>query len=133
VAVIQRMSSVQVLPLGNYANGARELGPVDIADDVTSILISFARCTSASPTIWPNASTILTITPQVSVDAGASWVECGASVSPGGISFFRGNEVAFGQSGGGIPPAVNGVTRQYKCTVNIVGGPLRSSVTVEVT
>jgi len=131
MAVIQRMASVQVLPLGNYANGTRTLGPLDVADDVTSVDISIARCTTATPTIWPNASTVLTITPEVSVDGGATWIEAGKSVSAGGIAISgrTGQEVAVSRSGGSLPAGVN---RKYRVTVVIAGGPLRSSATVEV-
>lgn len=130
--VIQRVSSVQVLPLGNY-NGTHVAGPVNVADNVTSVDISIARCTTSTPTIWPNASTVLDILPEVSVDAGVTWVESGRSISPGGISFGKGGvEAPFSISGGSLPPAVNGITRQYRCTFAITGGPLRSSVTVEV-
>jgi hypothetical protein len=126
------MASVQVLPLGNYPNQSRTLGPIDIADDVTSCDISVQRCTTATPTIWPNVTTVLANTPQVSVDGGATWIEAGASVSPGGISTFRGVEVAWGISGGSLPPAVNGITRQYRVNIVITGGPCRTSATFEV-
>lgn len=125
------MASVQVLPLGNYPNGTRNLGPVDIADDVTSVDISIARCTTATPAIWPNESTVLTITPEVSVDGGVTWIEAGKSVSAGGIvvSGRTGQEVAVSRSGGSLPAGTN---RRYRVTVQITGGPLRSSATVEV-
>lgn len=124
-----KVSSVQVLPLANYANGTRVLGPIDIADDVTSVDFSIQRCTTATPTIWPNSTTILEIIPEVSIDGGASWIEAGRSVSPGGISFLRGVEVAFSASGGSLPA---GTDRQYRVTTIITGGPLRSTATVEV-
>lgn len=126
------MASVQVLPLNNYANGTRNLGPLDIASDVTVIDFNIQRCTTATPTIWPNASTTLVITPEVSLDGGATWIEAGKSTNVGGISLFRGTEVAFARSGGFIPPEVNGITRQYRVSTLIAGGPLRTSATVEV-
>lgn len=130
--VIQRVSSVQVLPLGNY-NGTHVAGPVNVADNVTSVDISIQRCTTATPAIWPNVTTVLAITPEVSTDAGETWGEAGASVSPGGISFGKGGlEAPFSISGGSLPAAVNGITRQYRCTFVITGGPLRSAVTIEV-
>lgn len=134
MAVIQRMASIEVLPLGNY-NGTHVLGGatgIQVADDVTSVDISIARCTSATPTIWPNASTVLDIKPEVSCDDGVTWIESGRSISPGGISFIKGQQAAFSISGGSLPPAVNGIARRYRCTVAITGGPLRSSMTVEV-
>lgn len=126
------MASVPVLPLANYANGSRSMGPIDVADDVTSIDFSIARCTTATPTIWPLVTTTLEVTPEVSLDGGVSWIEAGKSTSPGGISTFRGAEQPFSRGGGFIPPAINGITRQYRVSIVIAGGPLRSSATVEV-
>ncbi len=131
--VIHKMASVQVLPLNNYANGTRVLGPIDVADDVTSIDFNIQRCTSATPTVWPNAATTLDITPEVSIDGGLTWVESGKSTNVGGIQQAKGGgELAFARSGGSIPSAANGITRQYKVTTVIAGGPLRTSATVEV-
>jgi hypothetical protein len=123
------MSSVQVLPLANYSNGSHTAGPIDIADDVTSVDFQIQRCTTATPTIWPNASTLLTITPEVSVDGGP-FVENGPSTSSGGIGFDKNhNEAAFTLAGGALPAGVN---RRYRVTATITGGPLRSTATVEV-
>lgn len=126
------MSSVSILPLANYANGTQVLGPIDVASDVTVIDFSIQRCTTPTPTIWPNASTTLVITPEVSLDGGVTWTEAGKSTNEGGISLFRGNEVAFARSGGSIPPQVGGTARKYRVTTVIAGGPLRTSATVEV-
>lgn len=109
------------------------MGPVDLASDVTSVLFSIQRCTTATPTIWPNVSTTLEIIPEVSLDGGASWIEAGRTTNVGGISLFKGTELAFSMSGGYLPAEVNGVTRQYRVQTTIAGGPLRTSATVEVT
>lgn len=128
------MSSVTVLPLGNYANGTRVMGPIDIANDVTSVLFSIACNTVANPTIWPNVTTVLDIKPEVSVDGGLTWIESGRSVTPGGPHLNKtGGELQTVASGGNLPPPVNGITRQYRITTIITGGPLRSSATAEVT
>lgn len=128
---VTRMSSVQVLPLANYPNQTRTLGPIDIADDVTSVDFSIARCTTATPTIWPNASTTLDVLPEVSIDGGVSWIEAGRFSTWGGIAAGKGGvgEAAFTIGGGSLPVGTN---RQYRVTITIGGGPLRSSATVEV-
>ena len=132
--VITRMASVQVLPLNNYANGTRQLGPLDLASDVTSVLFSIQRCTTATPTVWPNVTTTLEITPEVSLDGGSTWIEAGKTTNVGGIQPSKfGTELAFALSGGGLPAEVGGVTRQYRVQTVIAGGPLRTSATVEVT
>jgi hypothetical protein len=124
------MASVQVLPLANYQNGSHPAGPVDIADDVVSIDFSIQRKTTATPTIWPNATTLLTITPQVSLDGGSTWIECGPTTASGDIGYDKNhNEAPFTVGGGAIP---SGTNRKYKVTATISGGPLRSSATIEV-
>lgn len=128
---VNRMASVQILPLANYANGTRQSSAMDIADDVTHVDFSIQRCTTATPTIWPNASTTLEIIPEVSLDAGVTWLEAGRSASAGGISRGKqGEEIAFAIGGGGLPPGIN---RQYRVRTIIAGGPLRSAATAEVT
>lgn len=127
------MATVQVLPLGNYPNGTRELGPVDVASDVTSILFNILCNSSTQPTIWPNVTTVLTITPEVSTDGGVTWVEAGKSVTPGGPHTSKtGAELQSVLSGGSLPPQVGGTLRQYRVTIDITGGPLRPSASVEV-
>lgn len=131
--VIQPMASIQVLPLGNYANGTRVMGPVDIADNVTSVLFSIACNTVANPTIWPLVTTVLDIKPEVSVDGGLTWIEAGRSVTPGGPHTTKsGGELQTVMSGGSLPAPASGITRQYRVTTIISGGPLRASATVEV-
>ena len=133
MAVIHKMASVSVLPLGNYANGTRQLGPIDLASDVTSVLFSIQRCTTATPTVWPNASTTLEIIPEVSLDGGVTWIEAGRTTNVGGIQLSKfGTELAFALSGGYLPAEVGGVTRQYRVQTTIAGGPLRTSASVEV-
>jgi len=129
--VIQKMASIQVLPLANYSNGVRVSSAIDIADDVTSVDFSIQRCTTATPTIWPNASTVLDILPEVSLDGGTTWIEAGRSTAPGGIitSVKAGGEVPFMIGGGSLPAGTN---RKYRVTTTITGGPLRSTATVEV-
>lgn len=127
------MASVQVLPLNNYANGSRQLGPIDIASDVTSVLFNIQRCTTATPTIWPDVNTTLDIIPEVSQDGGITWIEAGKTTNVGGIQLSKfGTELGFSLSGGGLPAEVGGITRKYRVTTVIAGGPLRTSATVEV-
>ena len=133
MAVVQKMATVQVLPLSNYANGSRTSPSIEVASDVTSIDFNIRCCTAADPTIWPNESTVLTITPEVSTDDGATWVEAGASVTTGGTHVDKfGNELQSVQSGGSLPAQVGDTPRLYRVSTLITGGPLRSSATVEV-
>lgn len=133
MAVLNKMATVQVLPLANYANGTRNFGPVDIASNVTSIDFSIARCTTANPTTWPNVSTTVEIIPEISLDNEVTWIECGRFKSNGGISPAKGGgEAQFSIGGGYIPPQIGGITRRFRGTSIVAQGPCRTSMTVEV-
>lgn len=128
------MTSVTVLPLGTYPAGTRVLGPIDIADDVANIIFAIRCNTVANPTFWPNPTTVLDIKHEVSQDNGATYIECGRSISPGGPHLNKtGGELQVVASSGNLPPAINGITRKYKVTVIISGPDLLSSATAEVT
>lgn len=127
---LARMSSVNVLPLGDYPSGQWTSPEVDIADDVTSVDFSIQSCTTATPTIWPNAATVLDVVPECSVDGGVTWGEAGASHgTPGGIKMFKGHELDFVRCGGSLPTAPG---RKFRVTTTITNGPLRSLVNLEV-
>ncbi len=117
----------------NLATGTRTIGPVDIADGINTIEFRIARCTTATPTFWPNASTTLTLAIEVSYDGGASW---NFESSVNGIH-------------GGIEPGLHGVTeraddfliltglpqtsgRKLRGQLQIANGPLVSQFTVNV-
>jgi hypothetical protein len=134
VPVVTRMSNVVVLPLSSYANGTRNFGPIDVASDVTAILFNVQRCTSLDLTVWPNSTTTLEIIPEISVDGGVTYVEAGRTTNAGGIQIARsGGELATSQSGGYLPPQIGGVARKYKVATTVAGGPIRTSMSVDVT
>lgn len=131
---IPRMTNVTVLPLGTYPAGTRVLGPIDIADDVTSILFSILCNTVANPGIWPNVTTVLDMKHEVSQDGGATWIESGRSVTPGGPHLNKtGGELQSVASGGNLPPPVNGITRKWKLTAVSTGPDLVTSASAVVT
>lgn len=123
------MAEIVVLPLANYASGTYQFGPVAIADAVNSVMFKVARCTTASPTIWPDPATTLTVALEISVDGG-EWLNQGGWGAMGGISPDRnGNEAAASFGGGALFPGVN---RRSRGTITISNGPLRSTMSVLV-
>lgn len=128
---VQPMASVEILPLGNYPSGSWTSPAVDVGDAVTRIDFSIQACTTATPAIWPNASTTLDVVPEVSFDGGATWQENAPTRGmSGGIHVFKGHELAFLPCGGSLAP---GTGRKYRINTVIVNGPLRSAMTLEVT
>ena len=124
------MARQLVLPLQDYADGFYEFGPVNIGDEIVSILFEVSRCTSADPTIWPDVNTTLRFVPELSLDGGTTWSDAGEFRAVGGIANDRfGNELAVTVGGGLL---LSGTNRRMRGTLEITGGPLRSTGTVIV-
>lgn len=122
------MADVSVLPLANYPDGTQTFGLASIADNITQIILKFARCTTATPTIWPNETTILVFKSEISIDGGNRWDGISGFTAQGGIAFDRfGAELPFTLSLL-IPPA--GINRQIRGSLVVTGGPLRTQVFV---
>lgn len=130
---VTRMSSVPILSLANYPSGTYgPFGPVDIADDVTSVDFLIQCFTAATPDIWPDVATTLDFWPQVSVDGGP-FEDAGRSLMTGGPHAGKGGvgQISSIRCGGGLAAGIN---RRYQIKqLKIDNGPLRTSATVEVT
>lgn len=121
-----------VLPLANYPNQTDTIvGPVSIGDAITDIVFALARCTTATPTIWPLTTTFLTFMLEQSNDGGVTWIRIGGASSNGGIALDD-----FGQESPTFSDEVllqAGTSRQLRMHITITGGPLRTQGTVTVT
>jgi len=118
-----------VLPLADYPNGTHE-GTFNLGDSVTGWWFEIARCTSADPTIWPNASTTISVQMHVSFDNGQTWQDGGWFTAEGGIHVKRDStEATAVRFSSTLRPGTN---RKLRAQVTIAGGPLRSFGTLEV-
>lgn len=94
------------------------------------LVIRVARCTTATPAIWPNASTRATLAVSASTDGGTTWQFLAGGASAGGISLSYDTdsgeqaEMIFSCR---IPSATNRVRAVVTTTA-----VLRSELTVEV-
>lgn len=122
------MAQTTLFPLVNYPNGTRAFGPTSIGDAITLITLAVQRCTDADLTIWPNATTTLSLTVQQSNDAGTTWRDLAGFTAQGGI--------ALNDDGTQAPTSFislqpnPGTSRQLRGNVTVAGGPLRSSGTL---
>jgi hypothetical protein len=123
------MGSVVLFPLGNYGNGSRQIGPHTIPGQINSVSFSLLRCTTADPTIWPNASTTFSIAMEVSYDDGVTWEDYGGFSAAGGIVPGKGG-VGESAVSKGTWPFSGPVSVQARATVTVSGGPLRSEGTL---
>jgi hypothetical protein len=115
-----------VIPLGNYAPNTYQVGfgqgpngPLTVPDTTTSCDISLQRCTTPTPTIWPETDITIETIPECSADGGVTWIEAGRSKPGGGISFKKDGvtEEPWSRSGGSLP---SGTNRLWRCTVIVV-------------
>ena len=118
-----------VLPLNDYPNGTH-VGTFNIGDTVTGWWFEIARCTTADPTIWPNASTTISVQMELSRDNGQTWEGAGWFNAEGGILVQRdGSDTPAVRFSSTLRP---GTQRRLRATITIAGGPLRSFGTLEV-
>lgn len=115
----------------NVATGSQDLGPVNLPDGLSTLTIRIARCTTPTPTIWPDVATSISVGLFVSVDNGANWIASGSLTSTGGIVVRLGVESP--ETVMDVSPLPVGNGRQVKATVAVQNGPLVSNVTVEAT
>lgn len=109
-------------------NGATPIPQVALPANSTKMVLSLARCTTATPTFWPNTNQTIHVDLQFSYDGGASWQVANAFDSSGGIVTFHGQEVA--QSTGTWIYAPN--PTHLRGQLIVTNGPVRTSVTVDV-
>jgi hypothetical protein len=127
-------SRTRALNVGNYPSGQSELPSTALPDWANSLGIEIMRCTSADPTIWPNASTVVTLHVELSRDNGATWptILFEGSVS-GGIEIHNktGLEVQSLRFDTPIPPEL-GVTRRVRGYMDIANGPCRTTMFISL-
>ena len=121
------------IQLANYPNGVRVFETPDVEPGATRWALFLDRCTTATPTIWPNVSTTLKIDAEMSTDGGVTWeYASGSSPSPGGIQIGSDGvmvgENAVYEHSAYLRPAPS---RRLRISVVIAGGPLRTSGSVQ--
>lgn len=114
-------------------SGVHELGPANLPDDLNEITISLARCTTATPSNWPNSNTIIAITLSISPDGGVTWQDVGGFSAAGGILLrsLDNSELAATSFNIQTPLTTGGTGRKIKATATVTNGPLPSIVTIE--
>jgi hypothetical protein len=117
----------------NVPTGTQEFGPANVPSTVTSFGVRLARCTTATPTFWPNASTTVNASLLLSNDGGATYPRgAGGFTGAGGIIKVQGVEAPESNMFGGVSAPL-GAGWQIKAVITVTGGPLVSQLTVEVT
>lgn len=124
------MARVLSVPVRNYQLGSRSFGPVTLPDGVSSITVSVTRCTSATPTIFSDPASKISIEIEASFDGGATWVSGGEFEALGGVHMRHdGSEGAASSATWTWPP---GSGRRLRGSVTVSGSTIRTALTVEV-
>jgi hypothetical protein len=127
VATRNAMSTL-TFPLANYPTGTTVFGPIALTQGLNGCVIRVARCTTATPTIWPNDTQSFALSLDVSYDGGATYqVNQFAFKAVGGIAVAKGVEQAEIVVRFNVSPQV---PTHIKGSVTIEGGPLRTSLTI---
>lgn len=101
-------------------------GPIDIPGGVTAIAFELQRCTTATPTVWPNESTEIDVSIWITVDGVETFV-CGFGARGGIVSKIDGAELTHTHASVSVP---SGSVRTMRVEATIAGGPLRTTVSV---
>lgn len=121
------MATIATLPLATYPAGTTSIPEFAIADALVRMSASCQRCTSADLTIWPLATTSIS----VSIDFwdGSQWI----------VGIFVWSDVGGQRTGKGVDqPTSNaswllpvGVGRKLRGSITVSGGPIKTSATVD--
>ncbi len=118
---------ITLAPLATYPSGARAYGPAALPDSATRLTFKIARCTTATPTIWPSSA--VTVLLVVEIFANGVWEEHLRLNAAGGIVSKFGVEAQYTAGGFDLPADTN---RQIRGSVTIAGGSLRSTLIATV-
>lgn len=108
-------TTVTVLATQSYAAGTYNIPATAIPDGITNLEIDILRCTTADPTIWPNAGDTISYNLEVSI-GGVFQTWASGGPDGGGIHSVKGTEVATMNISGSIPA---GTSRQFRGTITL--------------
>jgi hypothetical protein len=131
-------TTTRVVPLATYPSGSRSFGPFATPNGLIGFSVNIGRCTSADPTTWSNASTVVNLFMQFSYDGGVTYTaETANSFTnmTGGIVLARGVElpeqVCSWNFTSTEPQFINGPTH-LKGRIEVVNGPIKTYVDVTI-
>lgn len=123
-----RLKIVDNLPI-TIQSGSQLIGPANVPKGSTAVIVHLARCTTATPTFWPDVNTQLQCFVEVSLDNGQHWQPNNGFSAIGGILLARdGSEIPESTMTCPIPAG----TDRMRFNVTVTNGPLVSALTTEV-
>lgn len=120
---------IDALPI-TVQSGSQTFGPANVTNGTSSITVRLARCTTARPSLWPDANTIIDCQAEVSTDGGSTYKPNNGFGAAGGIFLNRdGSESTETTFTCGLPPGNN---RKVRLKVTVTNGPLVSELSTDV-
>jgi len=120
---------IDALPI-TIQSGSQTFGPANVTNGTSVITIHLARCTTPTPTLWPNQNTTLECMLEVSTDGGTVYKPNNGFSAAGGIFLNRdGSESTETTFTCRMP---DGNNRKVRMNVTITNGPFNSLLTTEV-
>ena len=111
----------QTLPVGTITIPATAFGAT-----VNEVVAVIARCTTATPTIWPDSNTTLTFNFDISYDGGNTWYFGAGDTRSGGIASNKRGEITQEQFSRDFPTPPT----HFRGTIVVSGGPILTSGSV---
>lgn len=102
-----------------------------LASWATLIKVDIARCTTATPNVWPDRDRSIAFSFDLSLDDGVTWFLLFSGESWGGIDVHSktGEEIPYTNF---VMPLPTAQKRKIRGTVEVKGGSIRTSVIVDV-
>jgi hypothetical protein len=119
-----------LLDLSDYATGSYALPETNVPNWVNRITFEIARCTTLTPDTWPDPASVVKLDTEASVDDGATWFASGGLSALGGIHVRK--DLTEAVSSFGISSFTVGNKRVIRGVLEIVGGPIKTSLTVVI-
>ena len=119
------------------ASGSIEIGPVNIPNGIHQLKLSLDRCTTVTPTVWPNPLTEISVNVFVATGGGPDKFLAGFTAVGGILTNQTGTEAApvlteaqMTELEINIPLAAG---RKLKAAISVVNGPFVSVLNASVT
>jgi len=117
------------IPQASHPTGTVSFGPIAVPSGLTGFSMSVARCTGVTPTIWPDAASLIQLSLDCSYDGGATYqVRQFAFENPGGVLKDRsGVDIPRWNVSARVDPLQ---PTHIKVSMTVVNGPILTSAVI---
>lgn len=126
--------TIKVTPTGitTILPGSYPLPSTLIPDGKNFVVLEIARCTTATPTVWPDEAVTVSMQLEASFDGGNQWVKAGFCSAVGGIVPNKKNNLDGAKTTMRVAWPL-GIDRRIRGELIVAGGPCHTNIAIEVT